>query len=111
MGNLAHILINKVVTSADAQEDDLSQNSNDSSDSDNTTAPEYRAYKHDFRINQARQSNKGDSKLELASELSPGHPGRAMSSREGRERTREQELKSQNAQTKSYKTQCNWVLG
>ena len=111
MGNLAHILINEVVTSEDAQEDDLVQDSDDSSDSDDTRAPEYRAYKHDVRINQARQSNKGDSKLELASELSPGHLARVMSSKEGREKTREQELKSQNAQTKSYKTQCSWALG
>ena len=110
MGNVAHLLINNAVTSENVPEDDLSQNSDDSSDSDNTTAPEYRAYKHDFRINQVRQSNKGDSKLELASEVSPGHPAQAMSSKEGQQRTCEQEMKSQNASTKSYRTQVNWSV-
>ena len=107
MGNLAHILINNAATSENASEDDLSQNSDDSSDSDNTAASEYRAYKHDFRINQTRQSNKGDSKLELASEVSPGHPAQVMSCKEGRDKVCKRELKSQNASTKPYKTQIN----
>ena len=65
---------------------------------------------HDYCINQARSRNKGDSKLEKASEVSPGYPARAMSSREGRDRVRAQEAKSRNAPEKLYKTQSNWLL-
>ena len=50
----------------------------DSIDSDDTTDL-------DYLVNQARSQNKGDSKLEKASEIFPGHPTRAMSYREGRD--------------------------
>ena len=72
----------------------------ESSDSDDTRD-------HDYLINQTQSRNKGDSKLEKASELSPGHLARVMSSRKGRDRVREQEAKSRNASEKSYKTQSN----
>ena len=49
----------------------------ESSDSDDTRD-------HDYLINQARSRNKGDSKLEKATELSPGHLARVMSYRQGR---------------------------
>ena len=39
----------------------------------------------DYLVNQARSQNKGDFKLENASEISQGHPARAMSSREDRD--------------------------
>lgn len=75
----------------------------DSTDIDNTMDP-------DYLVNQARSQNKGDSKLEKVSEISPGHPARAMSSREGRNWVRVQEAKSRNPSEKSYKTQSNWLL-
>ena len=72
----------------------------DSTDSGNTADP-------DYLVNQDRSQNNGDSKLEKASKISPGHPARVMSSREGRDQVRVQETKSRNAPGKSYKTQSN----
>ena len=49
-----------------------------STHSDDTMDPNY-------LINQARSQNKGNSKLENASKISPGHPAIAMSCRECRD--------------------------
>ena len=58
----------------DNQDEDQMEESTDSND---TLDP-------DYCINQVRSQNKGDSKLKKVSEISPGHPARAMSYREGR---------------------------
>ena len=86
-----------------SDENQAEDQAEDSADSDDTR-------EHNYHINQARSHNKGDSKLEKASELSAGYPARMMSSREGRDRVRAQEAKSRNASEKSYKTQSNWKL-
>lgn len=86
-----------------SEENRVEDQAEESTDSDDTR-------EHNYYINQARSRNKGDSKLEKASEVSPGYPTRVMSSREGRDRVQAHEAKSRNASEKLYKTQSNWSL-
>ena len=58
------------------------------SDSENTTDPD-----HDLQVNQARangQASRNGRKYDNASEVSPGHPARMMSSKKGRWNRRKQ---------------------